>query len=100
LAGERLIWRDWAFQLAGVSRRRCPGRVAWRSGEGSSQVGEVPEWVGTGEGRFVADGDSSAVVRRAISADLRSCAQSALSLWAAPEGSFWSAVWDAGRWQA
>ena len=39
-------------------------------GERSSQVGEVPEWVGDGEGRFVADGDSSAVVRRAISADM------------------------------
>jgi len=28
----------------------------------------VPEWVGAGEGCFVADGDSSAVVLRAISA--------------------------------
>jgi len=34
LAGDRLIWRDRAFQLAGVFRRRCPGRVAWRSGWG------------------------------------------------------------------
>jgi len=37
-------------------------------GERSSQVGEVPEWVGAGEGCFVADGDSSAVVLRAKSA--------------------------------
>ena len=47
-----------------------PGELPGVVGERSSQVGEVPEWVGAGEGRFVADGDSSAVVRRAISAVL------------------------------
>ena len=47
-----------------------PGELLGVVGERSSQVGEVPELVEAGEGRFVADGDSSAVARRAIS-DLR-----------------------------
>ena len=71
--------------MAGSSGVDVPGELPGVVGERSSQVGEVPEWVGAGEGRFVADGDSSTVVRRAISAVLHGRAETYQFVWAALE---------------